>query len=90
MLADLRWPIDAAGDPPLAREVAAWFRAALEGKVTALLAAAGSAPEMMLIAPSPDGAASCRYCPRCRDQFVAGPTVCPHGVALRPLERTTG
>ncbi|MSU50108.1 MAG: hypothetical protein EXS37_13660 [Opitutus sp.] len=88
VLADLRWPIADANDPPLAREITAWFRTALEAKVTPLLATAGIAPEALLEPPPPDALASCRYCPRCRDQFVAGSEVCPHGVALRPLERS--
>lgn len=86
VIADLRWPIDAAGDSPLAQEIAGWFRGILEAKVVTLLAAEGVALETLLSPPPRDAAASCRYCPRCRDQFVAGPEVCPHGVKLRPLE----
>lgn len=88
VIADLRWPIDAAGDSPLAREIAGWFRGTLEAKVVTLLASEGVALETLLRPPPRDAAASCRYCPRCCDQFVAGTEVCPHGVKLRPFERS--
>jgi hypothetical protein len=85
VLSDLAWPIGGAGDPPLAREIAAWHRAALRAEIEPHLRAAGLAPEALLAAPRPDHPASCAYCPRCGDQFVAGPRVCPQGVALKPL-----
>lgn len=84
-LADLRWPIGEASDPPLAREIAAWYRGALEERLLPLLATAQLAPGELLAAPVADTAAACSYCPRCRDQFVAGPRECPHGVKLRPV-----
>jgi hypothetical protein len=84
-LSDLHWPIGGAGDPPLAREIAAWHRAALRAEVEPHLRAAGLAPEALLAAPRPDGSASCAYCPRCGDQFVPGRTACPQGVALKAL-----
>lgn len=86
VIADLRWPIDGAGDSPLALEITAWFRGIVEATVVTLLAAEGVTVETLLSPPPRDAAGSCRYCPRCRDQFVAGPEVCPHGVKLRPLE----
>jgi hypothetical protein len=87
VLADLRWPIGDGEDSPLVREVTAWFRIELEQRVTALLVAAGIDPAQLLAPPRPDGSASCHYCPRCRDQFGPGPTICPNGIALRPLGR---
>ncbi|MES2695302.1 MAG: hypothetical protein V4773_17635 [Verrucomicrobiota bacterium] len=81
-LADLRWPIHGREDSPRAREIAAWFRAALEQRVRAELARAGVAVDELLAAPKPDTKESCRYCPRCRAQFRAGPEMCPHGVVL--------
>ena len=86
-LADLRWPIQTEKDSPLAAEIAAWFRAAVAERLRPLLRAAGVEPETMLAAPAPESPASCLYCPRCRDQFVAGRTVCPHGVTLLPLRK---
>ncbi len=89
-LADLRWPV---GDgrtepvPPLATEISAWFAAETERHLTRMLASAGVAIPELFVPPTPDAPASCRYCPRCRDQFVAGPARCPHGVALQPLRR---
>lgn len=85
VLADLRWPLPTNTDAPLTREVVSWFRTTLESEIAPRLAAAGLAPEQLLRPPAPDAPASCSYCPRCRDQFVAGPTVCPHGVPLQPL-----
>lgn len=87
VLADLRWPIDDGAAPLLVREVTAWFRTELETRVTAQLTAMGVDPVQLLAPPRPDGAASCQYCPRCRDQFGPGPTICPNGIALRPLGR---
>jgi hypothetical protein len=52
-----------------------------------LLEAANVDSRELLAAPSPDTAEACSYCPRCRDQFVAGPRECPHGVTLRPVAR---
>ena len=85
VLADLRWPLPESEDTPLAREVAVWFRAAMEKKIVLLLGEAGIATEELLATPAPDTPASCAYCPRCRDQFVVGLAVCPHGVQLQPL-----
>lgn len=85
MITDLRWPIGGADDPPLAREIAAWFRGALAAEIDPRLRAAGLAPEGLVATPAPDSPAACAYCPRCGDQFVAGRTVCPHGVKLQPL-----
>ena len=85
VVADLRWPVGDVDDLPLGREVATWFRVALEAKVRSLLARSGVTPEDLLAAPRPDSPESCRYCPRCRDQFVAGREVCPHGVVLEAL-----
>ncbi len=84
-LSDLRWPIGGAEDSPLAREIAAWFREALRAEIEPRLRAAGLAPEELLAAPKPDNPASCTYCPRCGDQFVAGRQACPHGVELKAL-----
>lgn len=85
VVADLRWP---AGNPlatPLATGVSEWFATRLEEHVSRLLREAGIEPAELLRPPSPDTAASCRYCPRCHDQFSAGPAQCPHGVGLLPL-----
>jgi hypothetical protein len=82
--ADLRWPVGEGRDDALAREVAAWHRARLEREVAHVLREADLDIDDLLHAPAADSAASCRYCPRCGDQFVAGPTHCPHGVPLRP------
>ncbi|MDP3070346.1 MAG: hypothetical protein Q8N18_08665 [Opitutaceae bacterium] len=84
-LADLRWPVGGAGDPPLAREIVAWYRGALRAEIESRLRAAGLDPEELLAAPKADGPASCAYCPRCGDQFVAGRRVCPQGVELQAL-----
>jgi hypothetical protein len=84
-IADLRWPVGDAADSPRARDITAWFRTALEETLLPHLDAAGIRPDSLLAAPVPDAAESCSYCPRCRDQFVAGPTECPHRVPLRPL-----
>lgn len=85
VLADLRWPIEVASDSPVARKVTDWFRAALAEKVSALLAAQGVGVEELFAAPCPDSPASCLFCPRCRDQFVARVSACPHGVPLAVL-----
>ena len=87
VLADLRWPLpnDTGADTPLSREILAWFRSALEREITPRLASAGLSVELLLRPPAQDAPASCSYCPRCRDQFVAGPRLCPHGVPLQPL-----
>ena len=84
-LSDLRWPIGGADDPPLAREIAVWFREALRAEIEPRLQAAGLGPAVLLAAPKPDNPASCTYCPRCGDQFVAGRQVCPNGVELKAL-----
>ena len=90
VLADLRWPLRGQASPALAHDIAAWFRAELEREIVPRLAAAGVAVDALLAPPEPDAPASCSYCPRCRDQFVAGPAACPHGVPLRPLGRSCG
>ncbi len=87
VVADLRWPIGVGDDSPLAREIAGWFRAELEVRIAALVGRANLTTAVLLAPPVADAPASCSYCPRCRDQFVAGWTVCPHGVELRPLRR---
>jgi hypothetical protein len=86
-VADLRWPLAPENESPLDREIAGWFRAELERRVAALLDGVGLRSEGLLAPPVPDGPASCRYCPRCRDQFGSGPAVCPNGVTLLPLDR---
>jgi hypothetical protein len=83
-VADLRWPIEMAGDPPLARSIAAWFRAALEPQIEAQLRSSGMNSASLVRPPRPDGPASCQYCPRCRDQFTAGRVQCQHGITLQP------
>lgn len=84
-LADVRWPVVPVPQSDLVREITGWFGARLTNQLNPLLAANGDEPEALLAPPAPDGPASCRYCPRCRDQFVAGPGRCPHGIALLPL-----
>lgn len=88
VVADLRWPMGERSATALEREVTAGFRVALEAKVTEALAAANLPLDALLAPPEPDAPGSCRYCPRCRDQFAAGPGACPHGVELQPLDRT--
>ncbi len=86
-LADLRWPL-----PPsrprsaVAADIANWFRTELTNDVEAMLRAAGLVPAELLTPPAPDYPTSCAYCPRCRDQFVAGHTTCPRGISLLPLK----
>ena len=89
-LADLRWPIGGRDDAPNAREVNAWFRTALEARIIRVLGGANIAIEPLFASPIKDAAASCSYCPRCRDQFAAGPTHCPHGIELRPVRTRDG
>jgi hypothetical protein len=86
-LTDLRWPIVDEAHSPLAKEIMRWFRRALEAELKPLLRVAKIQPEAMLAPPIPDGAESCSYCPRCRDQFVSSRAICPNGVPLRPLRR---
>jgi len=91
VLADFRWPLPLpGGEPPLAREIVAWFRPVLEPQVERLIADKGIAIKHLLAAPTPDAPQSCSYCPRCRDQFVGGPKECPHGVALQPFRSGEG
>jgi hypothetical protein len=86
-LADLRWPLPPARPrSALATEIAGWFRPELTAGVEAMLRAASLAPAGLLAPPAPDGSASCAYCPRCRDQFVAGHVTCPRGISLLPLK----
>lgn len=87
VISDLRWPIENADDPPLAREVAGWFRPALAQEVEPRLLREGLPVADLLAAPAPDAPASCDYCPRCRAQFVAGRRTCPHGIDLVALPR---
>jgi hypothetical protein len=84
-LADLRWPLKEEAELPLAEEIVSWFGKALESQLLPLMRSAGISPETMLAVPKPDGKQSCSYCPRCGAQFVAGRTLCPNGVTLRPL-----
>jgi len=86
-LADLRWPTDDRHDSPLAREIAGWFRSALEPELAARLKAAQLRPKQLLAPPRPDSPASCAYCPRCGDQFTSAGGACPHGIGLVPLGR---
>ena len=85
--ADLAWPIGVRSDPPLAREIAAWYRRALGERLRPLLESAKIDPRELLAPPAPSTAESCSYCPRCRDQFVAGPRECPLGVTLQSIPR---
>lgn len=85
VIADLRWPLGARLDQPLAVEVAAWHRARLTPLVETLVTRRGIVLEELLVAPAPDSAASCAYCPRCRAQFVDAAGNCRHGVALTPM-----
>ncbi|HEY1108513.1 MAG TPA: hypothetical protein VGE76_07775, partial [Opitutaceae bacterium] len=84
-IADLRWPLHGAEDSPLARDIAGWFRVALAAQVDATLRAEGIAVESLLAAPAPDTPQSCRYCPRCRAQFVTASERCPEGVRLESV-----
>ncbi len=86
-LADLRWPVRVDDQPAVAREIDAWFRGAIEARLTVLLAEAGISAEALLAPPEPDSPASCWYCPRCRDQFNNEQGRCPNGVPLCPLTR---
>jgi hypothetical protein len=86
-IADRRWPLLAPGDA-LGRDITQWFGSVLDAELGPRLAAAGVSTESLLAAPVADAPASCSYCPRCRDQFVAGSTTCPHGIALQPVRRS--
>ncbi len=88
VLADLQWPIGDLNDPPVAREILAWHRAALRAEIEPHLRAAGLAPESLLAPPKANGPAACAYCPRCGDQFVAGRDYCPQGVKLQEFCRS--
>jgi hypothetical protein len=86
VLTDFRWPLPSpGGEPPRARDIGAWFRAVLEPQVERLLKGKGLEGNDLMKEPAPDTSQSCSYCPRCHDQFVGGPKVCPHGVALQAL-----
>jgi hypothetical protein len=85
-LADLRWPVALPEDETqIVRDVIAWFRDALEPEVVRAFKTRGLAVKTLLAPPARDLPTSCSYCPRCRDQFVAGPQMCPHGVTLQTL-----
>jgi hypothetical protein len=85
-LADLRWPLPLPGDrDELADAIAAWQRTQLTNEIEALLRNYGLEPAALLAPPPPD-AGSHAYCPRCGAQFVAGPTHCPRGIPLLPLQ----
>lgn len=88
--ADLRWAIGSENDPPLAREIRAWFGQALEEQLRPFLRAAGIEEEDLFARPVAESAACCRYCPRCRDQFIEARERCAHGVALLPLKKEEG
>ncbi len=88
VVADLRWPIGADEDSSLVREITDWHRAELEVRVVALLLSVNLAPEALFAPPAADAPGSCSYCPRCRDQFVGGVKLCPHGVELCPVRRS--
>ncbi|MDO8541940.1 MAG: hypothetical protein Q7S40_16000 [Opitutaceae bacterium] len=89
-IGDLRWPLPARADSALAQEIAAWFAAALQARLTPLLEAAQLSAGKLLQPPAPDSPASRSYCPRCRSQFVTPSGRCPHGIELAPLVRTDG
>jgi hypothetical protein len=86
-LGDLRWPLGEERDPPLAREIVRWHRAALTEKFGPLLASAGIAEAELFYAPGADGPDSRSYCPRCGSQFATEAARCPHGVGLEPVVR---
>lgn len=85
-IADLRWPIHGAEDAPLAQAISAWFRTALAKQVDKTLRREGIAVEPLLAPPKPDTRQSCRYCPRCRAQFVTEAERCPEGVKLESVD----
>ena len=85
VVADLRWPREEPGASALERAVLADFRLRLTPRIEALVTAAGWSVADLLQPPRPDLPTSCAYCPRCRDQFVAGPSHCPQGILLQPL-----
>jgi hypothetical protein len=89
VLADLRWPRVVAEASALERDIVAGFRRRLEPRIEAMLAAAAWSAAALLRPPAPDQPSSCAYCPRCGDQFVAGPRVCPQGILLQPLRPGT-
>lgn len=82
---DLRWPIGLDHDAAPARQITSWFRAELAKLLRPHLRAAGINEDDLFSAPTPDSPLSCRYCPRCRDQFVQPLERCAHGVPLEPL-----
>ena len=89
VLADLRWPRAVGEASALEGEILAGFRRRLEPRIEAMLAAAGWSAADLLRPPAPDQPSSCAYCPRCGDQFVAGPRLCPQGIPLQPLRPGT-
>ena len=72
-------------DPPLVAQITTWFGRALREKLEVALARAGIAVDPLFAAPAAANRKSFSYCPRCRDQFVAGCTTCPHGIVLETL-----
>lgn len=89
-LADARWPVGEADDAPFAREVVGWFREQMRVRLERAVAAAGIAElkvENLFVAPSPDSAVSCAYCPRCGSQFVDRRERCPQGVRLQAFAK---
>ena len=86
-LSDLRWPLGAAGDTPLAQEITGWYRTELAGQLVPLLRAAGIKEAALLAAPAPEGSASVSYCPRCQCQFTGPRTHCPQGIELQPVAK---
>lgn len=89
-LTDLRWPIAGRDDPPLAREIATWFRGALQPALREAAEKRGLACETLFAPPRRESAVSCGYCPRCGDQFGAGRTHCPNGIELVAFSREVG
>ena len=88
VLRDLRWPRplpEAARQSPVA-QISHWMCHQVAVYVETVIASRGFSTDNLLGAPHPDGPQSCRYCPRCLDQFTRQDGACPHGIKLLALK----
>lgn len=85
VVADVRWPLPPVHRTPVSEDVRDWFGRTLAAAIEVMLKEEGIATDALLAPPLADAVGSCTYCPRCRDQFVAGPSTCPRGIALQPV-----
>jgi hypothetical protein len=87
-LADLRWPLASRQNlqPALVATISTWMRERVAAHAENLLHAAPLDAEKLFAPPEADSAASCLFCPRCRDQFTDPAACCPRGVPLQALK----